>query len=92
MLFNALVGVWPMVAMNLATTTINLWMIRGLLRDRHNEAAFDVLQVGARDAYFQHFLEVHAKDIAKFYPAWSGTGPTTSPSRSGGVTRPSAWC
>ncbi len=72
-LFNALVGVWPMVAMNLATTAINLWMIRGLMRDRHDEAAFDVLQVGPRDAYFQHFLTVHGKDVATFYPAWSGT-------------------
>jgi hypothetical protein len=71
--FNALIGVWPMVGMNIATTAINLWMIRGLLRDRHDEEAFDVLQVGPRDAYFQHFLSVHAKDIAKFYPAWSGT-------------------
>ena len=92
MLFNALVGVWPMVAMNLATTAINLWMIRGLLRDRHDEAAFDVLQVGPRDAYFQHFLTVHAKDIATFYPAGRAPRTTTSPSRSSEATRPSASC
>jgi hypothetical protein len=72
-IFNALVGVWPMVGMNLATTAINLWFIVRLLRERHDEAAFDVLQVGPQDAYFQHFLTVHADDIARFYPSWHGT-------------------
>ena len=32
-LFNALIGVWPMVAMNLATSTINVWFIVHLVRD-----------------------------------------------------------
>ena len=31
--FNALIGVWPMVAMNLATSTINVYFITRLLRD-----------------------------------------------------------
>ena len=35
-LFNALIGVWPMVAMNLATSAINIWFIARLLRDRHD--------------------------------------------------------
>jgi hypothetical protein len=74
-LFNALVGVWPMVGMNLATSTINIWFIVRLLRDRHDEAAFDVLQVGPDEAYFQHFLTVHADDIRKFHPAFTGTQP-----------------
>ena len=71
--FNALVGVWPMVGMNIATSSINIWFIAKMLRDRHDETAFEVLQVGPREAYFQHFLSVHARDIAKFYPSWSGT-------------------
>ena len=74
-LFNALVGVWPMVGMNLATSAINLWFIARLLRERHDEAAFEVLQVGPREAYFQHFLTVHGRDIATFYPRWQGTEP-----------------
>jgi hypothetical protein len=71
--FNALVGVWPMVGMNLATTAINLVFITRLLRERHDAAAFEVLRVGPREAYFQHFLTVHARDIATFYPHWHGT-------------------
>ena len=73
--FNALVGVWPMVGMNLATTAINVWFIVRMLRERHDEAAFEVLQVGPQEAYFQHFLEVHGRDIARFYPQWAGTEP-----------------
>ena len=49
--FNALIGVWPMVAMNLATSAINVWFIRRLLLDRHDGAAFRVLAVKSDDAY-----------------------------------------
>ncbi|HWM00651.1 MAG TPA: hypothetical protein VNP20_25145, partial [Nocardioidaceae bacterium] len=31
-LFNALVGVWPMVGMNVATSSINIWFITRMLR------------------------------------------------------------
>lgn len=74
-LFNALIQVWPMVGMNVATSTINLWFLVRLLRDRHDHTAFDVLQVEPRDSYFQHFLAVHADDIERFHPAYSGTEP-----------------
>lgn len=66
--FNALVGVWPMVGMNLATTAINLWFISRMLSDRHDEAAFEVLQVGPEDAYLRHFLGVHRADILRHQP------------------------
>ena len=49
--FNALLGVWPMVAMNLATSAINVWFIRRLLLDRHDGAAFRVLAVKSDDVY-----------------------------------------
>ena len=70
-LFNALVGVWPMVGMNLATTAINLWFITRMLRDRHDATAFEVLQVGPTDAYLQHFLGVHHADIGRYQPDFS---------------------
>ncbi len=73
--FNALVGVWPMVGMNIATSTINLWFIAAMLRDRHDESAFDVLQVSPADAYFQHFLALHAADISRFHPVYAGIEP-----------------
>ena len=68
--FNALVGVWPMVGMNLATSSINLWFIARMLRERHDEAAFAVLQVGPTDAYLHHFLGVHQTDILRHQPGF----------------------
>jgi hypothetical protein len=69
--FNALVGVWPMVGMNLATSSINLWFIARMLRERHDDTAFAVLQVGPTDAYLCHFLAVHETDIARHQPGFA---------------------
>ena len=66
--FNALLGVWPMVGMNLVLAGINLWFIRKLLAERHDPSAYDVLEVGLTDAYLQHFLRVHSDDIRRFFP------------------------
>ncbi|MEO5852170.1 MAG: hypothetical protein ABIQ15_06615, partial [Nocardioides sp.] len=71
--FNGLLGVWPMVGMNLATTAINSWFIVKMVRERHDDEVFEVLQVGPQEAYFQHFVKVHARDIEKFYPRWQGS-------------------
>ena len=80
--FNALIGVWPMVAMNLATSAINVWFIARLLRDRHDEAAFRVLAVRSDDEYLAHVLAVHRADV-RAVPAGllvgrrTARGPTT---------------
>lgn len=68
--FNALVGVWPMVGMNLATSSINLWFIWQMLRDRHDDTVFEVLQVGPGEVYLRHFLSHHAADISKYQPGF----------------------
>ncbi|UFN45620.1 GNAT family N-acetyltransferase [Nocardioides okcheonensis] len=66
--FNALLAVWPMVAMNVVLVAINLWFIVGMLRDRHDETAFEVLEVGPADEYLRHVLRVHGEDILRFNP------------------------
>jgi hypothetical protein len=72
--FNALVGVWPMVAMNLATSAINVWFIRRLLLDRHDGSVFRVLAVKSDDVYLAHVLQVHRSDVVRYQPdfAWDG--------------------
>jgi hypothetical protein len=72
--FNALLGIWPMVAMNLARAGINPWFIRKLLKERHDETAYEVLEVGLDDAYLRHVLAVHRDDITKFFPSFAGLG------------------
>lgn len=66
--FNAFIGVWPMVGMNAVLCAINVWFIVRLLRDRHDEAAFQVLEVRNDDEYLRHVLRVHGADILRFNP------------------------
>lgn len=64
--FNALLDVWPMVGMNVVLVAINAWFIATLLHVRHDESAFEVLQVGPDDEYLRHVLRVHGSDILRF--------------------------
>lgn len=73
--FNALLQIWPMVAMNVVLAAINLWFIRTLLADRTDERAYEVLEVGAEDTHLQHFLRVHAADIARYFPRFGEEAP-----------------
>lgn len=72
--FNGILEIWPMVAMNVVLSSINLWFIRKLLTERHDEAAFTVLEVGPNDEYLRHVLRVHSEDILEFQPdlLWDG--------------------
>ena len=72
--FNGLLGIWPMVAMNVVLSAINIWFIRKLVAGRHDPAVFEVLEVGPNDEYLRHVLRVHAQDILKFQPdlVWDG--------------------
>jgi len=78
--FNGLLGIWPMVAMNIALVGINLWFVRKLVSERHSEVAFEVLEVGPFDEFLRHTLKVHAEDIQKFQPGfrWSPGAPGRS--------------
>jgi len=76
-IFNGLLGIWPMVAMNVVLSGINLWFIRKLASDRHSDVAFEVLEVGPLDEYLRHTLRVHAHDIERFQPGfvWDAAEP-----------------
>lgn len=66
--FNAAIGVWPMAAQNVVLIGINLYFLVRLLRERHDEAAFEVLEVDPYDEYLRHVLRVHGDDILKYQP------------------------
>ena len=68
LVFNGLLGVWPMVGMNLVLAAINLWFIASLQRHRHDEAVFEVLEVSPTDEYLRHVLRVHGRDILRHQP------------------------
>lgn len=66
--FNAVLHVWPMVAMNAVIAGINLYFIVRLLRERGDDQVYEVVAVGADEAYLRHFLKVQASDIARYFP------------------------
>lgn len=73
--YNAVLGIWPFVVMNAAIALIDVvWLVR-LQRERHDAAAYEVVEVGPGDAYLAHTLRTHAVDIARFYPGFRGDDP-----------------
>jgi hypothetical protein len=66
--FNASLGVWPMVGLNITLAVINVVFVVRLLGERHDEAAFEVLEVGPSDDYLRHVLRVHGEDILSYQP------------------------
>ncbi len=75
--FNALIEVWPMVAMNLVLCAINVWFLARLSTDRHDAARFAVIELGPDDAYLRHVLAQHRADIARHQPdlVWDAADP-----------------
>ena len=74
--FNAILNIWSMVAMNMALAAINIWFIRKLIRERHDEVAYEVLEIGTDDAYLRHVLKVHGEEIGRFFPSFTTTDAT----------------
>ncbi len=67
--FNAAVGVWPMVAMNVAIAGINVWHLVRLLRTRHDPGTYEVVEIDPGEPYLAHVLSRHRADIERFNPA-----------------------
>lgn len=76
-IFNGLLEIWSMVAMNVALSGINLYFLVRLLHERHDDKAFEVLEVAPTDDYLRHVLRVHGGDILRYQPdfVWDGTDP-----------------
>ena len=66
--YNGVLGVWPVVALNVVLAVVQVINLTRLLRGRHSEAAYDVIEVSPDSAYLRHMLEVHRSDIARFHP------------------------
>lgn len=69
--FNFAIQVWPMVGMNAVLAVINVVHLWRLLRHRHDEGEYTVLEVNHDDAYLDHVLSSHHKDISRFNPGFT---------------------
>ncbi len=68
---NAMLGIWPFAAMNGVIAVIDVYWIWKLTRERHDDAAYEVVEVGMDDAYLRYQLRVHDEDIAATHPAFA---------------------
>jgi hypothetical protein len=77
LVFNTVLGIWPQAVMNLVLAAINVYYLVKLLRERHDEAAFEVIEVAPTDDYLRHVLRIHEADILRFQPGfvWDGAQP-----------------
>lgn len=71
--FNAILMIWPMVAMNVVLSAINIYFIVKLLRQQHDHRAYTVLEVEEDDTYLTHFLSGHRTEIDEFFPGFAST-------------------
>ena len=69
-LYNTVLAIWPFAAMNLVIAVIDVYWLRRLLSERHDPAAYSVVEVAADDAYLAHVIRVHLDDIRAFQPAY----------------------
>jgi len=86
--FNALIGVWSMVAMNAVIAVINIWHAARLVRGRHDDLRYEVVPIGAEESYLRSVLARHRADIERFNPALNldhatlrGVGPVAPQQR-----------
>ncbi|UQU62462.1 hypothetical protein COUCH_25935 [Couchioplanes caeruleus] len=75
--FNAALGVWPMVGLNVVLAIINVWYLARMVTSRHDERAYRVVEVRPDGDMLRHVLELHHDDIVRFNPGFrpeSGEG------------------
>ncbi|HEX5510324.1 MAG TPA: hypothetical protein VFX41_01300 [Actinomycetales bacterium] len=72
--YNAVIGVWPMVAVNAVIAVIDAYHLVRLLRDRDDELAYEVVEVGPTEDYLRHILRRYGPDIERHNPGfvWDG--------------------
>jgi hypothetical protein len=78
--YNGAIHVWPMVGLNVVLVAINVWNLRTLVGTRHDERRYEVVPVGAGDAFLAHTLRTHRSDIERFNPGftWDDDDPEQS--------------
>jgi hypothetical protein len=69
--FNAALDVWPMVGLNVVLGVINIWYLWRMLATRHDDQAYQVVEVRADDEFLAYTMRLHHDDIARFNPGFS---------------------
>jgi hypothetical protein len=68
--YNLVLGVWPMVGLNVVLAAINVWHLVLSRRVKHDARAYEVLEVDGDDTFLRHVLRVHGAEILRFNPSF----------------------
>jgi hypothetical protein len=79
--FNVVIAVWPMVAMNAVIALINVWHITRLQRTRHDDRHYEVVPIGPEEAYLRSVVDRHRADIERYNPGVLDAALVTGPDR-----------
>lgn len=74
--YNLWLGAWPMVALNVALSLIQIYHLNLLFRSRHDEAAYSVVAADPADEVVAHVIAQHGAEIRSFHPGFRS--PTDS--------------
>ncbi len=79
-LYNSVLQIWPFAAMNAIIVVLDIYWLRRLLRERHDAAVYEVVEVAPDDQYLSHVMKVHLADVRRFQPgfAWDPATPDRS--------------
>jgi hypothetical protein len=66
--YNAAIEVWPFAFMNFAIAVIDIYWLRRLYREAHDDAHYRVLPVPEEDPFVRELIRVHHDDIAAHAP------------------------
>ncbi len=66
--YNAMVGVWPMLGVNLALAAINLVYLAKMLGHRHDPHEFRVVAISVDEPLLADVLQRHEDDIRHLFP------------------------
>ena len=69
--YNAVLGIWPFVAMNAVIAVLDVYWLVRLQRERHDGSAYEVMQVEPGSAYLGHLLRTNLQDIRAFQPGFA---------------------
>ncbi len=75
--YNLVIGVMPMVALNIVLAVIQVYHLVLLWRSRHDEGTYAVVTADARDDVVTHILHQHRDEIRQFNPGFRSTAESS---------------
>lgn len=69
-LYNGVLGVWPVVTLNVVFAAIQVVNLRRLLRGRDDPTSYAVAEVPADGPLVAHLLGEHRQDVVRFQPGF----------------------